>query len=199
MIESDPQQELAFIKKIMVDSRKITFNYGKYFIIPSALITLAIFADFAVYKMQMTRFTPWIWASAIIGSWIFSYLTRKHDRPRVRVTTVAGKLISTTWVGCSIAMALLISAGNINGALKAWSVQPIIALFIGVGFFITGAILNYSLLRLLALGWWCGAIVMFILPSEYTPLIIGSMMIVFYLLPGIILYYHWKKKLGGES
>ncbi len=146
--------------------------------------------------MKWTNLTPWIWASVISGSWLYFYLTQQKDHKRVQVRTLAGQLLSTAWIGCSISMALLVSAGNINGTLKAWSVQPIIALFIGLGFFTSSAIYNYRLLRLIAVGWWTGAVVMFIWPSEYNSLIIGSMMILFYLLPGMILYHYFKKELA---
>jgi hypothetical protein len=199
MSESNIQQELVFIKKVMEDSRRLTINYGKYFIAPGVFITLGILLDYAAFKFKFLGIIPWIWIGVISFLWSYTFWNRWKDRKQRRVTTLASKFISSIWTGCSTAIFILISAGNISGALKAWSIQPVIALFLGVGFFVSGAVFNYLWLRLIAIGWWAGAVVLFLWPGDYAPLVLGLMMLLFYLLPSLILYYHWRREMATKS
>jgi hypothetical protein len=46
----------------------------------------------------------------------------------------------------------------------------------------------------MAYGWWAAAIITFFWPGEYAVLLLGLLLILFQLIPGLVLYQNWEKK-----
>lgn len=92
-------------------------------------------------------------------------------------------------------MTLIGFLGMYSGALKAWGISPMMSSVLGIAYFISGIVYGDSWIKYLSLGWWGGAVVMFLLPSLHILLVFAAMMILFQIVPGIIFYIKWKNEL----
>ncbi len=77
--------------------------------------------------------------------------------------------------------------GTRAGAYNPVFICPVISTSLGISYFTSGAIQQMKWMQYLAVGWWIGAVVLFIFPSIHTLLIFAGMMIGLQLVPGIIL------------
>ena len=194
MTELDAQQELAFIKKIMTDSRKILIDDGKGTIFWGLLVSFGLLITYLSIAQRWEVSLGWFWPALIGFGWIYTIVTGiKHERKR-RVKTFAGKIMGAVWIGFGISATILGFIGTISGAYHSVFVCPLIAVLLGTGYLVSGLLYGKSWVSYLSLAWWGGAILMFFMQNLETLLIMISMMILFQVIPGIILYREFKKE-----
>ena len=193
MNKNEAQDELAFIKKVIIDSKKIIVDDGRFYIVWGILVVIALAFEYVVVSFELPFDAVWGWLGFIVPGWLASlwFVFKRRSWPRAK--TFAGKILLAVWGACFIAMSILGFVGYFSGAVV--SVAPFLATVMGIGYFLSGIVLNHSWIRNLAFGWWSGAIVMFLWSGSHNRLLFGVMMILFQILPGILLYYKWKKQL----
>ena len=185
--------ELSVIKQIMLDSRKIVLDNGKQLIFWGVLVTLAILINYLMILYHTEgKYMGYMWLVLMVGGAIVSTILEIKDVKKLKVKTFAGKMLGSLWISSGIAMFMFGFVGTFSGAYSPIFICPIISTVLGVSYFTSGAIQQIKWLQMLALGWWAGAIVMFVFPSIHTLLIYGLMMLLFQTVPGIILYRKWK-------
>jgi hypothetical protein len=151
--------------------------------------------------MLLTRtadyYVGWMWFVLMIGAAISgSIYERKADKKR-KVKTFAGKLLGSIWFAGGISMFMFGFIGTLSGAYNPVYICPVISTVLGVTFYISGEIQQLKWQKLLSLGWWAGAILLFFLPGVHTLLIFAIMMICFQVIPGIIMNRTWKKEMSS--
>ncbi len=197
MDEITAQQEIAFIKKIMSDSRRIVYKDGTEFIFWGIIVVIGlIITYFSIITKYLFIFT-WLWPTIIILGWLVSFIIGRRRAKKLATKTFAGKLLSAVWTSCGIAMVIMGFAGSISGALQGFSIAPALSIILGIGFAITGFIYGKKWISALSIGWWLGALIMFFWPGLYTILFFAAMMLLFQVLPGIIIYNKSKKEITG--
>ncbi len=72
MTENEAQQELAFIKKVMEDSRRIIAYDGKDFTFWGILVTVGMVLMYVNIVFQFHISSMVLWGSFIGTGWIFS-------------------------------------------------------------------------------------------------------------------------------
>jgi hypothetical protein len=192
--------ELSVIKQIMLDSRKAVLDNGKQLIFWGVLVSLALFINYIMLLNRFEgRYMGYMWLILMVAGAIISTIWEKNDIKKMRVKTFAGKLLGMLWVSSGIAMFIFFLVGMFTSAYNPIYICPIISTTLGVSYFTSGAIQQLKWMQMLAIGWWAGAVLMFIFPSIHTLLIYGLMMLLFQTLPGIILYRKWKSLSSEES
>lgn len=187
--------ELSVIKQIMLDSRKVVLDNGKQLIFWGVLVTLALLINYLMILLRMEgKYMGYMWMALMVAGAVVSTLLEIKEVKKLKVKTFAGKLLGSLWISSGIAMFMFGFVGTFSGAYSPIFICPIISTTLGVAYFTSGAIQQIRWMQLLALGWWAGAIVMFVFPSIHTLLIYGLMMLLFQTLPGIILYRKWKSE-----
>ena len=194
MTDLDAQQELAFIKKVMTDSRKILIDDGKGTIFWGLLISFGLLITYLSIAQGWETSLSWFWPALIGFGWIYTIVTEiRHERKR-RVITFAGKILGAVWIAFGISATILGFVGTISGAYHSVIISPLIAVLLGTGFLVSGLLYGKSWVSYLSIVWWGAAIVMFFMQNLETLLIMIGMMILFQVIPGIILYREFKKE-----
>lgn len=191
--------ELSLIKKMMDDSRKISLDNGWHFIYWGSLVTTALLLNYLLIIFHgKQEYIGWMWFIMMIGGAIAGGILEKRHEKKMKVHTIAGRIIGSLWFASGIAMFIYGFLGSVSGGYNSVYICPVISTSLGISYFTTGEIQQVKLLKYVAFGWWIGAVVLFFYPGIHTLLIFALMMICFQILPGVILNRKFKKDIDAE-
>jgi len=194
MTELNAQQELAFIKKVMTDSRKILIDDGKGFIFWGILISFGLLITYLSVVQNWEASLSWFWPALIGFGWIYTIITEIRSEKKRKVKTFAGKIVGAVWISFGISATILGFIGTITGAYHGIIINPLISVLLGTAYLISGLLYGKSWVSYLYIGWWSGAILMFFMQNLETLLVMIGMLVLFQVIPGIILYREFKKE-----
>ena len=197
MDEVKAREEIAFIRRIMEESKRVTRDNGKYYIAWGIIVALGLFATYFAVIFKW-RFIGWLWIILVGVGWLYSFIMGYRDRLKERAETFAGKVLAFTWIGCGIAMTILGFVGSWAGGIKLSALSAVMAAVMGIGYFVSSVVYPHGWLKYFAFGWWLGGIVMFIWPGPHTVLMLGFMVVLFQIVPGLILFMKYRKELAEE-
>jgi len=195
MTELNAHQELAFIKKVMEDSRRIICDDGKSFIFWGILISFGMLITYLKVAGDWGINLGWFWPVLIALGWIGTMAVELKAKKKRATSTFAARILGSVWISCGVAMTILGFAGSLTNAYNGVFISPIISVVLGIGYLITGVIHGKKWVSLLSIGWWLGALLMFYLQNFETLLIMTGMMIFLQTIPGILLYKESKREL----
>lgn len=196
MDENMALEELQFIKKVIEDSKRSIIYNGIHYIVWGILVILGMCATYAVVVNRMNFNYIWIWIVVAAVGWIFSFylgLKSKHEQPH----TFSNKIIGVVWLAAGIGMMILGFIGPASGSLHPVYISPVLSVVLGMGYLITGQIVESKWLSYLSLGWWSGAVYMFFFPGDHTLIVMAIMMLFFQTIPGIIMYRKYKQEMAA--
>lgn len=196
MNTQNPHEEIAYIKNIINDSKRIIKDDGKGFIIWGILVTIGMLLTYFLTYFNEHTYDWLIWPVVIGIGWIYTLITEIKRVKRSKVTTFAGKILGALWFSSGIAMTVIGFLGGYTGAYSGVYITPLISNVLGISYLVSGVLYGKKWISLLSVGWWLGASVMFIWPGLYTLLLFSGMMIFFQTIPGIILYRQSKKEIS---
>lgn len=189
------ESELHVISRIMQDSRNVIIDNGVHYIFWGVLVTCALLINYAMvmlsYSVQQAGMMWFVMMTA--GAITDYFIVRRRERQR-KVSTFAGKVLSSLWAAAGFCMFMFGFIGVITGAYNALYICPIISVVLGMTYYISGVIQQIKWMQFLTAGWWLGALYMFAFPTRHTLLLFAIMLILFQVTPGIILYRQWKKE-----
>ncbi|HRE40552.1 MAG TPA: hypothetical protein PLG90_04395 [Ignavibacteria bacterium] len=199
MENTEAKEQLAVIKKIMDDSRKINFENGFYYIFWGMLISVALLINYSLIVTNSeigNVIILWLVIS-VIGVIIALIYGAKFDK-RSNVKTFAGQISNSLWLSLGVAIFSFAFIGNITNAYNPYHISAMISILLGIGYFNSGIIQKINWLRNLGFVWWLGGWSLFYLKGPIIMLIFAIMLILFQTIPGIILYRKYKKELSNE-
>lgn len=191
--------EIAFIKKVITDSQKILLENGKIYILWSCLAILCIVLKYMKAAIGFTFNNLWLYIPVILIGTLLTHQLKKRSAAERHVKTFSQKILAGIWVSWGVSILILTIVGYLSGRIEDLAIPAIIAATMGSGQFVSGIASNTGWIRNTAFGWWLGAIVMFCLPGEYTIALLGALLVVFQLVPGVIVYRKWKKEFILEN
>lgn len=186
-------EELAFLKRVIQDSRRSVVDNGLSFIVWGVLVTIGVGAIYIERLYNGWSWSGWVWLVAIVSGIIFSILYGRK-RSQSPVQTFAGTLLGRLWTALGISMALVGFVGSLSHSIHPMAISPLMACFLAVSYYVSGIIYDLKWFRNLAFGWWIGAIVMFLWDSPHTLGLYCVLMIALQIVPGILLYRRWKSQ-----
>ncbi len=189
------QDDIALIKRVMEDSRRIFVEDGKMMMLWGTLVVIGLMAQYAALTTAFPLSDFWIWTVCIGTGWVVTLCYSRTREARSCVQTFAGKMLSTTWMACGMAMTMIGFIAVPSGVIQDNAISGIFALIMGIGSYISGNIFQTPWVRVLAAVWWAGAVIIFIKPGLYTILLFAAMMVFFEIIPGMVFYRAWKKAL----
>jgi len=192
MTKETMQDDLAYIKKIVEESKRNVCAIGDHLIVWGILVSIALIVSWFLAINQIGGKTEWIhWGMVIAGGWLFEMIYGwKVDRKKP-VRTYAEKVDGFLRLSIGITMTLLGFLGVSSGAIHYEFVNPVLSSILAIGYFSSGIIYDVKWIRNLAFGWWGGAIIMFLFPGYYHLLLMAGMMIAFQTIPGFIIKKTW--------
>ncbi|HBE72878.1 MAG TPA: hypothetical protein DDW31_02065 [candidate division Zixibacteria bacterium] len=200
------QEELAFIRKAIADGRRVAVDNGLDYIVWGSLVSLGMFATIALELAGVKgNAYLFLWVAVMGSGWVFSLLRHLREKSSERVRTMAGSILNALWLSCGLVIMLLIF---VAGPLMGQSPSPAIAAVLGIGYLVSGVLLDFVYFKVSAVFWWLGSAVMFYLESPWGRpissnfhadiLLFAVMMILFQVVPGAILYRRWRREMGGN-
>ncbi len=195
MKETEAQEELAFIKKVMEDSRRIVAHDGNEYIVWGVLVVVGMIAMYINIAFQYYFHFALIWGILIGGGWVYSLVRWFTFYRKMPIKTFAKNIIGSVWLACGIVMTLIGFALAPLGVIQGWAIMPLIGLVLGIAYFVTGKVIKEKWIGYSTFGWWIGALVIAAFPGVYMFLLFAGMMICFQIIPGIMLQKRYKKEL----
>jgi hypothetical protein len=193
MNKKQAYEELAFIKKLMEDSQKALMDNGKFFIILTFFallgVTIKIFKD--LIGLKINNLYIYIPLVAIGLTFAIFYKTRVYAKMGGK--TYASKVMDGIWIAFLISTSILSIIGYASGGIRPTAVAPVISVLFGINQYLSGLVLNLRWISSMAYGWWISSICMFLWPGEHSVILIGILLILFQLIPGIFLFLNRKK------
>ncbi len=181
-------EEIALIRRVMDESRRFAFDNGKYYLAWGIIITIAIFAQYAVILTKNESVSSWIWIVAVGLGWIISILMGMREPSKSSGWPVGAKLISLIWISSGVSMMIIGFVGPMTGALHDWAICPAIATVMGGAYTISSLVYRLKWVTMVGIAWWVGALVMFAVKGIETLPIFGAMMILFQIVPALAFY-----------
>ena len=193
------ESEISFIKKVIDDSRQATLDNGKYYILWGVIVGIASILTYIGVKNNVDgNFINWVWMNCIVIGWVLSFIFMYKDRKKERTKTFAGKMIGHTWLAAGITMAVIAFVGIPAKVIPYDAICPVIAAVAGGANYISSRIQNSGFILSVAIGWWIGSGILFFLDGIDVILAYGIMLSLFSIIPGLVLYYRWKKELAVQ-
>lgn len=186
-------EDLEYIKTIINDSRNVVIENGIGFIIWGILILIGLTVTYLDILLSGDQLSGQVWVIVVAGGWIYTIIEWMRSR-KSRAVTFAGRMIGATWISSGITMCILGFIGPMTNAYYPFSISPVLAAILGIGFYITAQLQNNKLMKILAPFWWIGSIIMFISPGVNTLIIMAAMMLFLQIIPGIIIYRKFKSE-----
>lgn len=185
-VTGSPPDDLAFIRRMMEESRQVAYSGRDHGILWSVLITAALVVDWAnlTYGFGIDQ-AGWIWIVAVGLGWILStWIGIREDR-RSPVRTPTGRILAGIWIGCGAACTLIGFAGSMSGTLtSSGAILGPMCCVIGMAYLASSTIYGGTALwRALAAGWYLGAVALFLWPGSEALLIMAGLVIVLNLIP----------------
>lgn len=199
------QEELAFIRKVMSDSRTIIYDDGKPGIVWGIIVALGMLATYIDAMTELHFEVAWLWIGLSALGWAYIYYYRRTKIKKYRMRTLAGKMIGAIWGSCGLCIGLTITLTYVAPQISGeWVIHPIAltsicSILVGMAYYITGIVYGKAWVGNISYGWWLGAIVMLFWPSVHVLLIYAGMLIAFQVVPGIILYRDSKNAPQGAE
>lgn len=191
-------QELAFLRKVIQDSRRSVVDNGLSFIVWGILVTIGVGAIYIEILNNSFGWSGWVWLVCIVSGIIFS-IVYGRKRTQDPVQTFANRLLGRLWTSLGISMALVGFVGSLSHMIHPISISPLMACFLAVSYYVSGIVYDLNWFKNLAFGWWIGAIVMFLWDSPHTLGLYCLLMIALQIIPGILLRRRWKESIGAVN
>lgn len=181
-------EDLAYIRRIMEQSRRAVILRGDAFIIWGVVVFLGLIGNY-LFTTFLVPGWAWgaMWAGLMVIGWTLTLLWARRVERNARCSTPAERLLGAVWLGCSIAMAVLGFAGIPLGVMPATGIGPATTAIAGIGVFLTGCLMGVRWVRNLAFVWWAIAVIECIWHGREQFLIGAVVMVLFFIVPGIIL------------
>lgn len=128
-----------------------------------------------------------MWIALIAAGWLFSLWLYRRESRYAPVAGYAKRMNGYIWLACGSAMTTAFILGGITGAVPDSAVGGLSALFLGIGTFMTGVLTDMKWFRNLSIGWWLGAVAMFIWSGTASVWISAVLMLLLFVAPGIVL------------
>ena len=192
-----PQEELAFIRRIMADSRGQVADDGKPSIVWGIIVVLGmLFNYYEGYMHALTgqrQYAGWVWLGLCLLGLVYIYWHVRTQNRRQRSKTFAGRVAGAIWGAVGVSMSIFIAATIIGYSLdRTIALHPIFictvtSLILGIGYFVSGILYEISWLRWVAIGWWASSVIYVFWPRADALLVYAAAMIVLQIIPGVIL------------
>jgi len=190
----EAKQQLEYIQQIIKQNRENVKDRGTNYIFWGVLIAISMAVNYAAVTWHFSQYLGIYWIGAIAIGWIGSIILGKRGCASNRSYNYAEKVLSAVWIGMGASATLvgftpmILQIFDAPIKLPYMFICPLIAIILGMAFFATGAIMQFKWMYWVALGWWLGAVLLFLMAdSAVSFLIFGVMILLLQVVPGIII------------
>ncbi|WP_341938587.1 hypothetical protein [Marinimicrobium sp. C2-29] len=183
---TNAQEDLAYIRDLMDDTRRAAGLSGGYFVLWGLVVGIGLLVTW-LQVIGLLPYRPLLtWgpclALGILGHFILAW--RDKHRP---AQSRAGRLVGTVWLALGVTQLIFFVASLGFNTLPGIYMPGIVSSLLGSGIFITGVLAGIPWLRWVGVAWWLGAFSMFAWPGDHVSLLMGALLLVLYVVPGLVL------------
>lgn len=176
---SELMDDLAFVRAAVLSSRRALHVDVMPLFWWGVLTLLGVVVAYVWPPLD----TVWLWVVLIALAWLLTGVRVLVARRASDTVLFAQRALATLWFSLLTAMTLIGFAGAFSGALPTTAITPLMASVFGAGYLASSALLAGRGLVLLALAWWLGALVLFLVPAPMRLAVFGLLMLLLLLLP----------------
>lgn len=196
---SNPAEDLAVVRRLMEEARDLAWQHGKHFVVWGIIGTAALLLTYAHLTGGAQLPVGAVWSAALIIGWAFSAWVGWRDRRRARLRTIAGRMLGGIWLGFGVTASLIAVLALYTSALAGELLGGLMAALLGFGFFASSFVGRQGWLRGLALGWWGGAVALFLWPGPHTLPLLAGLLLVFQVAPGLVIHLRGRRMEGSAA
>lgn len=185
-MDEKAREDLELIRRMMQDGRREVVDRGKHFLIWGLVPVVGLLATYAKATSGWGPDPRLVWLLVLGVGWASSMIVGRRDGRRARVSTLARRILSATWVATGVSLTMIATAGMF-GALDVRLLPGLLAAIIAAPVLVSGMLTGEKWLLGVALAWWAGGALMLFVPGPYTLLVMAGMSLVLLALPGAIL------------
>lgn len=195
MSDRSPEQELAYIRRIMADSRRTLDENGMWQVVWSGVTMTGIALHYLISYLHIRISPTWLWTALMAAGCAWSLVHGARERRRKRHSTFAARLLRDVWVACGVGFAVI---GFVASQRIPYTVLPaLFCIVAAIGTFLTSRISGYRLILWTSMAWWLASVLMLVFPNHFNLLWIAGLMGVLMLAPG--LYIHRSARAGSRA
>ena len=134
------QNELAVIRKIMEDSRRIKVGSAKPALVWGILVFFGIaYSYLNYYFFKLTFNELYVWFGVMAGGWLYQIYYLRNLSRGARVKTVSGKITRNLWNSSLFSLTIVFFTPWINSHFPFPVAVGVIALILGNAFYVDGS------------------------------------------------------------
>jgi len=196
------QEELAYIRKIIIESRSSFVEDGKPYVFWGILVSLGMTLTYISALTQTELYVGYFWMGLVVVGWLSTiYYVRQSKKRERRTKSFIDRIQGAIWGACgnatglSVLLVMLFSSRVIGDVppIHQYYILFITSMFLGIAYFLSGIANDLNWLKNIGFAWWAGAVVMFVWPSVHMLALYAAMIVAFQVIPGIILMKRYKK------
>ncbi len=181
---NDPSQDLAYIRNIIDKSRRA----ARVDALPLAIWGILTVAGVATTLLVPALDSVWLWVFLIGLAWTYSAIRALQRRGNRDPRLFAQRILTTLWVSILAAMTVIGFAGVFSQILHPQAIPPVFAGMFGVGCLTSAALMDKRWLAACGIGWWLGAVAMFLVTIEWRLGLYGALILAFLIIPALAIH-----------
>jgi len=186
-----PQESLKLIDSMINKAKNRFTENGFLYLLWGWLVFICAIGHFVLLQLKLFKHPEIIWAScwiAVIYQVIF--LVRKKKKETVK--TYSDGMIDSIWTCFGICMMVL---GIIVSRNNLWvSMYPIILMLYAVPTFLSGAVMQFTPLKVGGIACWVLAVISTFLLPVYYLLLLAAAVLIAWIIPGYLLSKKFKNQ-----
>ena len=197
-----PEQELAFIRKIINESREAMTEDGIPYITWGVSVAIGMLLTYFEALLNINLYAGYAWIVLILGALSLTFWYISRNKREKKPETFGDKLQGAIWGICGSAIGFVVimfaSAGSPSPSqdlLNAIFICAFSSIILGIAYFLSGIVLQIRWLRNLGFVWWLGCLAMILTHSIHALAVYAGMLILFQVLPGLILNRNYRRTL----
>ncbi len=186
MTSTNPAEDLAFIRRIMDESRSFAEVGGMHFVNWGSVTGFGMFATWGIAAGHLPgngRVIWGLWVAALAAGFALAYLQGRKERS-APVRHAVNRQIGAVWFAATMPMLLLFFVGQSFELIPPRAIPSIAAALLGTGIYLTGTLAKIGWLRNLAFAWWVASIGLMLVRGASVFLMYGLLIFALYVVPG---------------
>lgn len=188
--EQDPEalKMLAIAREMIARTRSTVVDRSASYFLWGALVFVACISSYILEQRDPGQDIWLPWAILMPLGGVVSVILMNRNQKRAHVQTYAEHTYDGVWLATGIAAAVIVFGNPILHYFPPRATYVLVSILAGIAVFSSGHIMGLLSFKLGGLSWWCGAVIMMLLPDKYHPLIMASAVIPGYIIPGYLLW-----------
>jgi hypothetical protein len=194
MNEIEAKESIELIRGMIEETKRSTAYSGDIYIVWGVATLLAVLGT---YLLVILKWYSYIWINWIVFMGlgvIYSVYHGVTQERKAEAITFPGRILGRVWFACGVGLLILAFVAPLAGLYTGMMVPSVVAIVIGIGYFVTGEVVQWKLFIWLSFLWWVGGAGMMFLKTENILLVFAFLMSLGYLVPGFVLRANYKKQ-----